>query len=201
MAPADEYDLAQMLDLALRRDGPCAVRYPKAAVFSIEGNRAPVSLGKSETLSWSDEGVILCYGALLPACLEAARLLRRDGINVGVINARFAKPLDREIALHAVRECSFVVTVEEGALMAGFGSAVLETAVDAGLDTSHVRRIGIPDRFIEHAERGELLADLGLDAAGIATTCRNLAAHSKSATLPSDAGAPVVSMSQLPYGD
>jgi 1-deoxy-D-xylulose-5-phosphate synthase len=196
MAPADEHDLAQMLALALRHDGPCAIRYPKAAVTIVEGDRTPVASGESEIFSWSDEGVILCYGALLPACLEAARLLRREGINVGVVNARFAKPLDRGMVLRAVRDCGFVVTVEEGALMTGFGSAVLEAAVDAGLDTGHVRRLGIPDRFIEHAERSELLADLGLDASGIASTCRGLAEHAASARLPSDAGR-IVTAGQL----
>ena len=85
------------------------------------------------------------------------------------INARFVKPLDRDVILRAVRDCGFVVTVEEAALMGGFGSAVLEAAADAGLNTSHVRRLGIPDKYIEHGERGELLADLGLDAAGIAS--------------------------------
>ena len=74
----------------------------------------------------------------------------------------------------AVRECGFVVTVEEGCLMGGFGSAVLEAAHRAGLDASRVRRLGIPDRFIEHGERGELLADLHLDAPGIAAACREL---------------------------
>jgi 1-deoxy-D-xylulose-5-phosphate synthase len=71
-----------------------------------------------------------------------------------------------------VRDCAFVVTVEESSLMGGFGSAVLEAAADAGLNTSHIRRLGIPDKFIEHAERAELLADLGLDASGIARACR-----------------------------
>jgi 1-deoxy-D-xylulose-5-phosphate synthase len=172
MAPADEHDLGQMLDLALHHAGPCAIRYPKAALPTITAQRSPVEFAKSEIISWSDEGVILCAGALLPACLEAAERLQGEGINVGVVNARFVKPIDAEVVLRAIRECGFVVTVEEGALMAGFGSAVLETAADAGLDTSRVRRLGIPDRFIEHAERGELLAELGLDAAGIAATCR-----------------------------
>jgi 1-deoxy-D-xylulose-5-phosphate synthase len=202
MAPADEYDLSQMLDLALRHAGPCAVRYPKSALPAIDGDRAPVAFGKSEVVSWSDEGVILCYGALLAACVEAARLLRRDGINVGVINARFVKPLDREMVHRAVRECSFVVTVEEAALMTGFGSAVLEAAVDAGLETSHVRRIGIPDQFIEHAERSELLADLGLDASGIASTCRSLAIGAKRPTgSSSEVGhvATATGLGNLPY--
>jgi 1-deoxy-D-xylulose-5-phosphate synthase len=174
MAPADEHDLAQMLDLALRQESPCAIRYPKAALAAIGAERTPVELGKSEIISWSGEGMILCCGAQLPACLDAARVLGEESIHVGVVNARFVKPLDTQTVLRAVRECEFVVTVEEAALMAGFGSAVLETAAEAGLDTSRVRRLGIPDRFIEHGERGELLADLGLDAAGIAATCRAL---------------------------
>jgi 1-deoxy-D-xylulose-5-phosphate synthase len=176
MAPADEHDLAQMLDLALRHDGPCAIRYPKAPLPTIDAERAPLELAKSEVLSWSDEGAILCCGALLPECLKAAELLREEGIQVGVINSRFVKPLDTEIVLRCIRNCGFLVTVEEASLMGGFGSAVLEAASDVGLDMSRVSRLGIPDRFIEHGERGELLAELGLDAAGIAATCRECAA-------------------------
>ncbi len=175
MAPADENDLSQMLDFALRHDGPCAVRYPKGALPVIDTVRTPLELGKSEVHSWDDDGAILCCGALLPECLKAAAYLRKDGIDVGVINARFVKPLDTEIVLRSIRECGFVVTVEEAALMGGFGSAVLEAAADAGLNTSHVRRLGIPDKFIEHGERGELLSDLGLDDVGIAAVCRALA--------------------------
>src|SRR4051812_8367818 len=175
MAPADEHDLSQMLDLALRHDGPCAIRYPKGTLPTIVAERTPVELGKSEVFSWSDEGAIVCCGAQLPDCLKAADLLRDEGINVGVINARFVKPLDTEVLLRAVRDCGFVVTVEESSLMGGFGSALLEAAADAGLNTSHIRRLGIPDKYIEHAERGELLADLGLDATGIAKACRTCA--------------------------
>jgi 1-deoxy-D-xylulose-5-phosphate synthase len=74
--------------------------------------------------------------------------------------------------------------VEEAALAGGFGSAVLEAAADEGISTAHVRRLGIPDRFIEHAERGEQLTDLGLDAAGIARACRELAAGSETTPMP-----------------
>jgi 1-deoxy-D-xylulose-5-phosphate synthase len=175
MAPADEHDLKQMLDHALRSESPCAIRYPKAALPAIEGQRSPLEYGRSEILSWSDEGVIISCGSLLPACLEAARVLRDEGIHIGVINARWVKPLDGDAPLRAIRECAFVLTVEEAALMAGFGSAVLEAAADAGLNASHLRRLGIPDAFIEHGERSELLADLGLDAAGIAAACRSMA--------------------------
>jgi 1-deoxy-D-xylulose-5-phosphate synthase len=172
MAPGDEFDLPQMLALALQHDGPCAIRYPKANVTTIAGERKPVEFGKSEVLATGKAGAIISAGALLPECLAAANELRGDGLEVGVINARFLKPLDAETILRAIRASSFVVTVEEAALMGGFGSAVLEAASSAGVDASRVRRLGIPDQFVEHGERGELLADLGLDAAGIVAACR-----------------------------
>jgi 1-deoxy-D-xylulose-5-phosphate synthase len=175
-----------MLDLALHYDGPCAIRYPKAPLPTIDAKRKPVEFGNGEILSWGNDGAIISCGALLPACLEAARMLQDDGINVGVMNARFVKPLDTDMVLRAVRDCGFVVTVEEAALMGGFGAAVLEAAADAGVDTSRVRRLGIPDKFIEHAERSELLADLGLDVTGIALACRELAINSKPTALPSE---------------
>jgi 1-deoxy-D-xylulose-5-phosphate synthase len=174
MAPGDSTSLLQMLDLALRHEGPCAIRYPKATAHTIPGADTPVELGKSEILLWGEDGMIVSCGALLPTCLEAAKRLADDGLAVGVIDARFVKPLDTDVILRAVRDCDFVVTVEEAALIGGFGSAVLEAASSAGIDTSRVRRLGIPDQFIEHGERGELFADVGLDARGIVAACRDL---------------------------
>jgi len=95
-----------------------------------------------------------------------------------VINARFVKPLDTDTILRAAAEAPVLLTVEESALMGGFGSAVLEAVSDAGLDAPRVRRLGIPDRFVEHGDRSDLLADLGLDTAGIANSCRQLAGAS-----------------------
>jgi 1-deoxy-D-xylulose-5-phosphate synthase len=119
--------------------------------------------------------VILCCGTLASTCLQAAESLQHDGLKIGVVNARFVKPIDREMIARAVRECAFVVTVEEGALMGGFGSAVLEAACDAGLETCRIHRLGIGDEFVEHGDRQELLAHLGLNAAEIARVCRELA--------------------------
>jgi 1-deoxy-D-xylulose-5-phosphate synthase len=174
MAPGDARDLPAMLDFALRQPGPCAIRYPKKSALEVERELAPIELGRSEILQWGVDGCLIAYGALLPRCVAAAARLHDQGLDVGVVNARFAKPLDAEVVLRAVRECGFVVTVEEAALAGGFGGAVLEAVADAGLDTSRVRRLGIPDRFIEHGERDELLADLGLDVAGIVKTCREM---------------------------
>jgi 1-deoxy-D-xylulose-5-phosphate synthase len=112
------------------------------------------------------------YGALLGECVAAAEALqRKHGMDVEVINARFAKPLDRKLFARVLRTAPFVITVEEAALMGGFGSALLELASDLGLDASRLRRLGIPDQFVEHGERRELLAEFGLDADGIRRTC------------------------------
>ena len=181
MAPGDAADLSAMLDFALASNQPCAIRYPKATAIAIEGERTPIELGKAEVLRTGADGAILAGGALLPECLAAAeRLSSEEGIELTIVNARFIKPLDGETLLPIIAQSPLVVTVEEAALAGGFGSAVLEACADAGLNASHVRRLGIPDQYIEHGERGELLADLGLDAAGIAAACRGLAATATS---------------------
>jgi 1-deoxy-D-xylulose-5-phosphate synthase len=167
MAPGDELDIAPMLHFALEHDGPAAMRYPKAGLEKVERSPAPIQLGQAEVHDWGDDVMLIAYGSLFPTCVKAAQKLRSESINAGVINARFVKPLDRATILRAIEEASLVVTVEEGTLEGGFGSAVLEAANSASLDTRHIIRLGLPDQFIEHGERGELLAELGLDAAGI----------------------------------
>jgi 1-deoxy-D-xylulose-5-phosphate synthase len=175
MAPGDAADLPAMLDFALASDGPTAIRFPKAQAVTVPRKAAPMELGAAEVLHWGRDGTIVACGTLLEACMGAAKELSGQGFDVGVINARFVKPLDTRTLLRAVAESPFVVTVEEACLQGGFGSAVLEAASDAGLNASHVRRLGIPDRFIEHGGRKELLADLGLNQAGIAAACLELA--------------------------
>lgn len=176
-APGDAHDLTALVEFALNQPHPCGVRYPKATARTVGGPRSPVELGRAEVFSWGRDGVFLCAGSLLGECLTAAQQLRDEGLDVGVVNARFIKPVDREVVARALRECAFVVTVEEGCLPGGFGSAVLEAAADLGLPAQHVRRCGLPDQFVEHGERGELLAELGLDAAGLARVCREMAAR------------------------
>jgi 1-deoxy-D-xylulose-5-phosphate synthase len=172
MAPGDELDVAPMLKFALSHAGPASLRYPKASLERVDRPVTPVELGQAEVYEWGEDGALIVCGTLFPTCVKAAAALRAEGINLGVINARFIKPLDRATLLRAVEELPLVVTIEEGTLEGGFGSAVLEAANSAGLDTSHVLRLGLPDRFIEHGERGELLADLGLDVNGICATVR-----------------------------
>jgi 1-deoxy-D-xylulose-5-phosphate synthase len=172
MAPGDEEDMAPMLKFALGHHTPIALRYPKANLERVERSVAPVELGQAEVVEWGSDGVFIAYGTLFPTCVKAAEKLHGDGLDIGVINARFAKPLDRATLLKAVEELPLVVTVEEGTLEGGFGSALLEAANEVRLDTRHVLRLGLPDRFVEHAERSELLADLGLNVDGLCRAVR-----------------------------
>jgi 1-deoxy-D-xylulose-5-phosphate synthase len=187
MAPGDELDVAPMLRFALSHNGPASLRYPKANVEKVERAVAPVELGQAEVLEWGDDVILVAYGTLLSTCVKAAEQLRGEGLSVGVINARFAKPLDRATLLKAVEEVPLVVSVEEGTLEGGFGSALLEAANACGLDARGVVRLGVPDRFIQHAERGELLAELGLDAAGICAAVRAALGRREVAQTPGQA--------------
>ncbi|MCA9076015.1 MAG: 1-deoxy-D-xylulose-5-phosphate synthase [Planctomycetaceae bacterium] len=170
MAPGDEADVAPMLDFALSYDGPASIRYPKTDAELVKRSANPVELGKADVYRWGADGTFVTFGALFPRCVEAAAVLKEQGLDVGVVNARFLRPLDTDTIFRAVRETGFVITVEESTLNGGFGSAILEAANDARLPTQNIRRLGIPDRFIEHGSRDELLADLGLDIAGLVAT-------------------------------
>jgi 1-deoxy-D-xylulose-5-phosphate synthase len=175
MAPADGPEVSAMLDFALEQDVPTAIRYPKATAKDLGLSSQPIELGKSQILRWGTDGAILALGPLVEIALQAADQLAEQGLQVAVINARFIKPLDLETLERIFQECKFVVTVEEGALACGFGSAVLEAACDQGWDLPRLRRLGIPDRYIEHGERDDLLADLGISVQGIVSTCKELA--------------------------
>ena len=174
MAPGDATEVEPMLRFALSHPGPTSIRYPKSTAQTYERPPQPVELGKSEVIHWGTDGAIVACGAMLQQAMAAAELLMKDGIDVAVINARFIKPLDMNMLTQVFEECRFVVTVEEAALMGGFGSAVLEAACANGWDTRVLRTLGIPDRFIEHGDRNELLGELGLDSTAIAKTCRVL---------------------------
>ena len=175
MAPGDANDIGAMLDFALQQDGPCSMRYPKDTASEISRELQPVELGKSEVIRWGEDGNILCAGTPLANAIAAAEILREEGLDVGVINARFVKPIDREMVRKALSGGGFVVTAEEAMLMGGFGSALLEAAVDMHLDTRKVKRIGIPDVFVQHGSREEVLGDINLTVDGIAGVCRDAA--------------------------
>lgn len=175
MAPADSSEVGAMLDFALEHSQPTAIRYPKASAAKLGLESDKIELGKGQIVRWGTDGAILGLGAMLEPALRAADRLSKEGIEVAVINPRFVKPLDENLLAKIFTECRFVVTLEEAQLMGGFGSAVLELANDRGWDSRVVKRLGLPDQFIEHAERDELLADFHLTENGIFETCRALA--------------------------
>lgn len=176
IAPGDEDDIAPMFAFALKHTSPVAIRYPRANIYRIDREVQQFELGQAEILEWETDGMLLACGAMVGSCLQAAESLRNEyGMRVGVVNARFVKPLDRQTICKAIEECGFVLTIEEASLMGGFGSAVLELANETGLSTAHVRRLGLPDRFVLHAEREEQLAEVSLDVDGIIRAASALA--------------------------
>ncbi|MDR2441121.1 MAG: 1-deoxy-D-xylulose-5-phosphate synthase [Planctomycetaceae bacterium] len=179
MAPADALDVEPMFCFAELLERPVAIRYPKAKATIVERNPEPIQLGKAEIIRNGYDGMIVVYGAFLETAVEAAKTLGKnlDGlgrVDVGVINARFAKPLDTVSILQPLREGKFLITFEEGMLIAGFGSAVLEAANNEQLDTRRFWRLGIPDHYVEHGERSELLDDLGLNEKQLVKVCREI---------------------------
>jgi 1-deoxy-D-xylulose-5-phosphate synthase len=181
MAPSDERDLVGALDFALALEQPSVLRYPRDNCPPLPlGEEVPWAItktgGQSRVLKTGADATILAYGAMAWQALEAAKLLENEGISVAVIDARFCKPLDGEmlerVFLAAAAAGSPILTVEDHSIVNGFGTAVVEHAAEMRYDARRVTRLGLPDRFIKHASRGEQLKDLGLDAAGIARSVR-----------------------------
>lgn len=171
MAPAYAAEVGLMLSAALAHDHPCSLRYPKASALDLNRTPQSIEIGKSELIRDGSDGTIIAYGAMLEQAMAAAELLEGD-LDVGVVNARFVKPIDVQMVRDTLSGGRFVITVEEGAKMGGFGSAFLECAVDERLDTRSVRTLALPDEFIEHGDRGDLLATHGLSPQAIAQSCR-----------------------------
>ena len=176
MAPGDELEVKAMLNFALESPSPVSIRYPKTKVEQVQREVAPMQLGKAEVLSWGQDGNILSCGTMLPQAVAAAAQLRKDGLSVGVVNMRFVKPVDDAVVAKAAAT-GFVITIEENAFMGGFGSAVLESASHQGLNTERFKVLAIPDAFVEHGDRDELLADLGLDTNGLVRAAKTLSSQ------------------------
>lgn len=173
MAPKDENELQHMLKTAIYSGRPISLRYPRGAGYGVklDTDLTSLEIGKGELLLDGGDLTLIAVGSTVYPALEAANLLKQKGILASVVNARFVKPLDSELILEQARKTGCLITIEENALQGGFGSAVLELISDSGLIGVRVKRIGIPDRFIEQGSQAQLRADLGLDAAGIAAAC------------------------------
>jgi 1-deoxy-D-xylulose-5-phosphate synthase len=173
MAPRDEAMLVHMLHTALAYDdGPVALRYPRGAGTGVALPERPrqIPIGTGEILREGDRVALLAYGTGVGKALEAAAILADRGIEVTVADARFAKPIDAGLAAQLAAEHELLVTVEEGVLAGGFGSAVWETLSDAGLGVGGTRimRVGLPDRYVTHGAPKLLHEEVGFTGERIA---------------------------------
>ncbi len=177
MAPRDEAMLKRMLRTALTYDGPVALRYPRGEGVGVElpAEPEPIAIGTGEILSQADlEGVpgrrvaLIGYGSGVGKALEAAAQLRAQGIAVTVADARFAKPVDAGLVAQLAAEHDLLVTVEEGVLAGGFGSAVWETLNETGTPIPRILRVGLPDRYVTHGKPALLHEEIGFTGSKIA---------------------------------
>ena len=186
MAPRDEAMLVNMLHTALRYDdGPSAIRYPRGEGEGVALPDEPVAIpvGVGEILVDGAAGgsagdaasrrvALLGYGTGVGRALAAAKLLAGEGIRVTVADARFAKPIDTALVLQLAGENELLVTVEEGVLAGGFGSAVWETLNESGAPAPRILRVGLPDRFVTHGAPALLYDEVGFTAERIAARVR-----------------------------
>jgi len=175
-APADAAELHAAMEMALSLDCPCAIRYPRDDVpAELGGECPPFGLGRARIVRRGSDATLLSYGAMVEVALCAAeRLAQEDALDVAVVNARFAKPLDVALITRLIRSTRPMLVLEDHAIIGGLGSAVMELAAARGLDARNVRLRGIPDRFIAHATRAEQLAEVGLDAEGIVAAVKDM---------------------------
>ncbi|MBW4657355.1 MAG: 1-deoxy-D-xylulose-5-phosphate synthase [Drouetiella hepatica Uher 2000/2452] len=165
MAPKDEAELQQMIVTGVEHtEGPIAMRYPRGNGYGVplmEEGWEPLPIGKGEILRNGDDLLMLGYGSMVYPALQTAEMLSEHGIEATVINARFAKPLDTDLIIPLAKKVKRVITLEEGCLMGGFGSAIAESLLDHEVMVP-LTRIGVPDKLVDHALPEESWADLGL---------------------------------------
>ena len=174
MAPKDGNELQRMMVTALNHDGPIAFRYPRggSTEVALDAAPAPIAIGKAEVLTKGSDLLILAIGHIVQESLQACRILEKQNIHCTLVNCRFVKPLDTKLIVSLAQTIPCIMTVEENALQGGFGSAVLEMLSDCGINPLKIKRIGIPDRFIEHGAASLLRDKYGLSAAGIASVAQ-----------------------------
>jgi 1-deoxy-D-xylulose-5-phosphate synthase len=176
-SPKDENELAALVRTAADHDeGPIAVRYPRGAGLGVrlDYDPDPIPIGRGETLRRGTDLTIVAIGSMVHVAEEAAGRLEREGVDAGVVNARFAKPLDSELILDAADRTGRILTVEENVLAGGFGAAVLELLTAEGRGSVRVDCVALPDTFVQHGSRARLLAECGLTAETIASRAKSL---------------------------
>jgi len=175
MAPKDENELQHMIYTALQQPGPVAIRYPRGKGLGVplDSEYQTIPVGQTEKLKQGTDLMILALGNTVQPSLEAAQALETEEISACVVNCRFVKPLDKEIAKIA-ESTGKVLVVEENSRQGGLGGAVLELFNDLGLTNIQIKRIGLPDKFVEHGPSTILRKKYGLDSAGILKAARGM---------------------------
>lgn len=166
MAPKDENELRHMLATAVNFNGPIALRYPRGSGLGVEITEPlhTLPIGKAEEIKTGSDVCLWAVGSMVDEAVKAAEALAEQGISAGVVNMRFVKPLDTELLVKTALQCKNIVTLEEGTVEGGAGSAVLEELNDNGLvGKVKVLNLGIPDKYIPHGDKKLLLRDIGLD--------------------------------------
>ena len=178
MAPKDENELRRMLLTAVEHPGPIALRYPrgKGTGAEIEKEIRPVEIGKAEIVCRGADILILAIGRCVNDAIKAADIIDKKGFTSTVVNCRFVKPMDSEMIADLAKQHSKIITVEENMRQGGFGSGILEGLSDMGVTGFALKRIGIPDTFVEHGSPEILRSKYGLDANGIADTALSMLA-------------------------
>jgi len=201
MAPKDENELQHMLKTSLEYDGPASVRYPRGVSLGVQMDAAPKALpiGKGELLRDGTDVAIVAIGVPVWQAVKAAEQLSQEGLSTAVINARFAKPLDHELIVGVAKRVRYVITVEEGCKMGGFGSGVLEALSDAGVTGVTTKILGLPDWYIEQGPQDLLRERYGLTTEGIYRSVKELV--SKSPTDSRDRELFSAVIDHLPHGD
>ncbi len=176
MAPKDENELAKMLVTAIDHDGPVAIRYPRGAGdgVEIENPPQPIEIGKGEVIENGDDLLIIAIGKSVYEASIACEILKERKIQATLINARFVKPLDKDLIIKYAGKIKHIITVEEHVLDGGFGSAVVEMIMDQGLSGNTIKRIGIDDRFVEHGPQDVLRRDYEIDSQAIVNAAINI---------------------------
>lgn len=201
MAPKDENELQHMMKTCVQHDGPISVRYPRGVSLGVKMDPAPEALpiGKGELLKEGTDVAIVAIGVSVWQAIQAAERLSKEGVSTAVVNARFVKPLDQDLIVDVAKRVRYVVTVEEGCKMGGFGSAVLETLSEAGVIDVTTKTLGLPDWYVEQGPQDLLRERYGLTAEGIYQSVKELI--SKAPTAPSDRFGVASLSGHLPHGD
>lgn len=182
MAPKDENEMRHMLKTALESRHPVAIRYPRGSALGVKLDQKlkPLPIGKAELIQEGKDAAILAIGSMVYPCLKAAQLLNKDGLEVAVVNSRFAKPLDKKLIIDLASQIRKIITVEENCAIGGFGSAVMELLERCGQLDVKLLRIGLPDKIIPHGKTQILHKKFGLNPEGLYKRIRSFIRAEKS---------------------